>query len=153
MKKLPRLGVRRARISSLRFSASAAVFLFMLGSPLRAQDEEDARRVAELQKGVHAVIEKVKPGYVFIGGGSGVCVDPDGWILTNHHVAGGAQNWKVRFSGGAQHDATLVGWHEADDVALLKVRNGKDLPYLELGDSDALRVGDAVIAIGNPFAL
>lgn len=138
---------------ALRLCASAVGLLCVLCSPLRAQDDEDLKRVQELQKKVHAVIDKAKAAYVFIGGGSGVCIDPDGWILTNHHVAGGAQNWKVRFAGGKQHDATLVGFHPADDVALLKVRNGKDLPHLDLGDSDALRIGDHVIAIGNPFML
>lgn len=99
------------------------------------------------------MIDRVKPAYVFVGGGSGVCVDPEGWILTNHHVAGGARNWKVRFAGGRRFDAELVGWHPADDVALLKVRDGKELPFCELGDSDRVRVGDPVIAVGNPFLL
>ncbi|MBI2931616.1 MAG: trypsin-like peptidase domain-containing protein, partial [Planctomycetes bacterium] len=123
--------------------------LVLLCLPLRAQDDE----VQRLQKRVHDVIDKVKPAFVFVGGGSGVCVSPDGWILTNHHVAGGAAQWKVRFTGGREYDATLVGWHPSDDVALLKVRNGKDLPWVELGDSEAVRVGDRVIAVGNPFLL
>jgi len=134
-------------------SSAAVLLLCALCSPLCAQDDQDLEKVAELQKKVHAVVDRVKGAYVFIGGGSGVCVDPDGWILTNHHVAGGAQNWKVRFTGGKQYDATLVGFHPADDVALLKVRNGKDLPCVELGDSDALKIGDNVIAVGNPFML
>jgi len=127
--------------------------LLAVGSTAAAQEDPDLQKVQELQKKVHAVVDKTKAAYVFIGGGSGVCIDADGWILTNHHVAGGAQNWKVRFTGGKQYDAALVGFHPADDVALLKVKNGKDLPHIDLGDSDAMRVGDPVIAIGNPFAL
>ncbi len=129
------------------------VLLALLAAPVYAQDADDLKKVLEQQKKVQAVIEKVKPGFVFIGGGSGVCIDSEGWILTNHHVAGGAQNWKVRFTGGKQYDAALVGFHPADDVALLKVKNGKDLPFVELGDSDALKVGHNTIAVGNPFML
>jgi S1-C subfamily serine protease len=105
------------------------------------------------QKQLRELIARVSPAYVFVGsGGSGVCVSADGWIVTNHHVAGGMKEWKVRFSGGRELAADLVGWHPLDDVAVLKVRDGKDLPFLPMGDSDAVKVGDPVIAIGNPFS-
>ena len=125
--------------------------LALLASPVSAR-QEPGTALAEAQKRLHEVIARVSPGYVFIGGGSGVCISADGWILTNHHVAGGQKEWKIRFSGGKEAVADLVGWHPLDDVAVLKVREGKDLPHVAVGDSDAVRVGDPVIAVGNPFA-
>ncbi len=126
-----------------------ALALLAAGAALAQDPDPVAAHAAELK----AVVAKVTPGYVFIGGGSGVCVSGDGWILTNHHVAGGQKVWPVRFSGGKSFTADLVGWHPLDDVAVLKVRGGKDLPFVPLGDSEALRVGDSVIAVGNPFLL
>ena len=129
----------------------AMAALAVLAAPGAAR--QDSGGLADVQKRLREVVAKVTPAYVFIGGGSGVCISPDGYILTNHHVAGGSESWSVKFSGGKKADAELVGWHPADDVALLKVKNGKDLPFVPLGDSEALRVGDPVIAVGNPFAL
>src|SRR3989442_15837405 len=63
---------------------------------------DDAAILAQQQKEVRDLVAKVSPGYVFIGGGSGVCISSDGWILTNHHVAGGQKTWKLRFSGGKE---------------------------------------------------
>ncbi|MBI4564954.1 MAG: trypsin-like peptidase domain-containing protein [Planctomycetes bacterium] len=133
-----------------RMTIAAAWASIAALSGAQAQDDPS---VASFQKAVRAVVEKARPAYVFVGGGSGVCISPDGWILTNHHVAGGGEEWNVRFSGGKQYSADLVGWHPLDDVAVLKVRDGKNLPFVPLGDSDQLRVGDPVIAIGNPFRL
>lgn len=131
---------------------TALLVLLAAGAAL-AQDPADGKDLAEFQAKLRETVAKVRPGYVFIGGGSGVCVSPDGWILTNHHVAGGQRNWTVRFTGGKSHRAELVGWHPLDDVAVLKIRDGKDLPFVPLGDSEALKVGDPVIAVGNPFML
>ena len=130
-----------------RLGAILACLSFL---PAHAQDGG----LAEKQKRLRELIAKVSPAYCFVTqGGSGVCISADGWILTNHHVAGGAKESKVWFTGGREFVADLVGWHPLDDVAILKVRGGKDLPFLPLGDSDAVKVGDPVIAIGNPFAL
>ena len=115
--------------------------------------EDDLKRLEPLQKALHACIDRVKPAYVFIGGGSGVCITSDGWILTNHHVAGDNRSWQIRFSGGKRVTADVVGFDPHGDISVLKVRGGKDLPYCELGDSDALKIGQHVIALGNPFLL
>ncbi len=120
---------------------------------LLALPQDPAGALSETQKRLREVVAKVSPGYVFVGAGSAVCISSDGWILTNHHVAGGQREWKIKFSGGKEAMADLVGWHPLDDVAVLKVRDGKDLPFVPLGDSDAVRVGDPVIAVGNPFNL
>ena len=127
----------------------AAAIAALLAGPAAGQDGG----LAETQKRLRELIAKTSPGYVFVTqGGSGVCISADGWILTNHHVAGGAKEHKVWFSGGKEYMADLVGWHPLDDVAVLKVRGGKDLPFVPVGDSDAVKVGDPVIAIGNPFS-
>jgi S1-C subfamily serine protease len=131
-----------------------AAIAILLGLAAPHAGGQDGGGLAQTQKRLRDLIAKVSPAYVFVTqGGSGVCISADGWILTNHHVAGGAKECKVWFTGGKEFVADLVGWHPLDDVAVLKVRSGKDLPFLPLGDSDAVKVGDPVIAIGNPFSL
>ncbi len=85
--------------------------------------------------------------------GSGFIVDAAGYVVTNNHVIDGAEEITVTTHDGAKLEAKLVGRDPKTDLALLKVEAGKPLPYLEFGDSDKARVGDWVIAIGNPFGL
>jgi serine protease Do len=85
--------------------------------------------------------------------GSGVIVDPKGYILTNNHVIENAQDINVRLSDGRKFTAKLVGRDPKTDLAVLKVDASGPLPAAELGDSDQLRVGQWAIAIGNPFGL
>lgn len=84
--------------------------------------------------------------------GSGVIVSRDGDILTNHHVVDGADTIEVELADGRTLPATLVGADAPSDLALLKVTQA-DLPVLPIGDSDAVRVGDVVLAIGNPLGV
>lgn len=84
--------------------------------------------------------------------GSGFIISADGYILTNDHVAGNAKEITVTVTGGQQFKAELVGTDLISDVALLKV-NAKNLPYMRLGNSDDVMVGEWVIAMGNPFGL
>src|SRR2546422_2422723 len=85
--------------------------------------------------------------------GSGVLVDPRGYILTNNHVIENAQEIIVRLSDQRKFTAKLVGRDPKTDIAVLKVDAPRPLPAAELGDSDHLRVGQWAIAIGNPFGL
>jgi len=98
---------------------------------------------------------RVRPAFVFIGGGSGVIVRPDGLMLTNDHVIGRKRSFTVRIGDGRSFRAKVLGSDPVGDVAALKleVPTGQTVPHLELGDSDALRVGDEALAVGNPFAL
>jgi serine protease Do len=84
------------------------------------------------------------------GEGSGFVVDPDGYILTNQHVVAAPERIRVRLADKRELTATLVGADRSTDLALLKVE-ARGLPSLPLGDSDQLRVGEWVCAIGNPY--
>lgn len=84
------------------------------------------------------------------GAGSGFIFEPDGYIITNHHVIDGADEIVVRLADRREFEATLIGSDPASDIALLKV-DGKNLPTLKLGDSSALKAGEWVAAIGSPF--
>jgi serine protease Do len=84
------------------------------------------------------------------GEGSGFIVDPDGYILTNHHLVSSPERIRVRLADKREFPAVLVGADPSTDLALLKVR-ASGLPAVKLGDSDRLRVGEWVCAIGNPY--
>src|SRR5688500_6669553 len=86
------------------------------------------------------------------GLGSGVIVRPDGYILTNHHVVDGADQVTVEMNDGRSLKAKVVGSDEPTDLAVLKIE-GNNLQTLALGDSDAVRVGDVVLAVGNPLGV
>ena len=86
------------------------------------------------------------------GNGSGFVVRPDGYIATNYHVVKGAIEIKVYLPNGETYDAELIGRDTVTDLAILKIK-AEDLQYLPIGDSDSLRVGEWVIAIGNALAL
>jgi len=85
--------------------------------------------------------------------GSGFVIDASGIIVTNNHVIAGADEIVVRFQDDTSLPAKLIGHDEKTDIAVLKVESDKPLVFLPLGDSDKLRVGDWVVAIGNPFGL
>jgi len=85
--------------------------------------------------------------------GSGFIIDPAGIVVTNNHVIDGADEITVLLQDGTSLKATLIGRDQRTDVAVLKVTPEKPLPFVQFGDSDASRVGDWVLAIGNPFGL
>lgn len=87
------------------------------------------------------------------GQGSGFIVDEDGYIITNNHVINGASEITVILKNGHSHPAKVVGHDEKTDIALLKIKADVKLPAVKLGRSDTLKVGQWVVAIGNPFGL
>ena len=88
----------------------------------------------------------------FKAGGSGVIISQDGYIVTNHHVVDNATELKVKLYDGRTFQAKVVGTDPTTEVALIKIE-GENLPTLAFGDSDALRLGEWVLAIGSPFDL
>ena len=92
-------------------------------------------------------------GRPFEGMGSGFIVDAEGYVVTNYHVIEHAEEIFVTLGDGTQLQAFLQGADPKTDLALLRVESEEPLPYVALGESDDLRVGDWVIAIGNPFGL
>src|SRR4029453_13588962 len=86
------------------------------------------------------------------GLGSGVIIRPDGYILTNNHVAGDADRIHVDMSDGRTFTAKLIGKDEASDLAVIRI-DAANLPTLPFGDSDHVKVGDVVLAFGNPLGV
>lgn len=84
--------------------------------------------------------------------GSGVIISPDGYIVTNNHVVAGADELTVTLNDNREFSARIIGTDKTTDLALIKI-NGKNLPTLPIGDSDKLKVGEWVLAVGNPFNL
>ena len=87
------------------------------------------------------------------GLGSGMIIDPQGHILTNYHVAGGATKMEVTLADGTKHPAKLVGGDPKTDLAVILISTNERLPHVTFGDSDKVEVGEWVVAIGAPRAL
>src|SRR5712691_420045 len=83
--------------------------------------------------------------------GSGFLIGADGRILTNNHVISGSSKIEVRFSDGGRYTAKVLVADRTDDLAVIQIEPKKKLPFLKLGDSDGVQVGQKVLAIGNPF--
>ncbi|RNC89819.1 MAG: PDZ domain-containing protein [Allomuricauda sp.] len=88
-----------------------------------------------------------------IGTGSGVIISPDGYIVTNNHVIQKATRLEITLNNNKSYEAEVVGADEPTDIALLKIDVEQPLPYLAFGDSDYAKVGEWVLAVGNPFGL
>jgi serine protease Do len=113
--------------------------------------EELLRRINPGQEpdlGIRGLPELRQPGAV----GSGFLISADGYIMTNNHVVADADTIQVHLNDRRVFEATVIGLDEPSDLALLKI-DATDLPFVQFGDSDALRVGDWVLAIGSPFGL
>jgi serine protease Do len=91
--------------------------------------------------------------YEVKGLGTGFLISPDGYIVTNNHVAGNAEEIIVTMSGGKKYDAEIIGTDAATDIALLKINSDEEFPYLRFSDSDDIVIGEWAIALGNPFGL
>lgn len=111
-----------------------------------ARNEPDAlRRFFDLPENQQPV-----PPQARIAGGSGFIVSADGYIMTNNHVVEGADEVRVYFADRRYFEAEIIGADPFTDVAVLKVDTGEDLPFMALGDSDEIHVGEWILAIGNP---
>ncbi len=158
-----------------------AIFLTLISFLLFAQDIQRENAVVKVVKKVSSAVVSISskqrvqnpfffgdfwdmfgfgPDFDFEGPsreeqslGSGFIVDPSGYILTNEHVVLSGHDIKVTTADGKSFEAKLVGAAPDADLALLKIQSKTPLPYLELGNSDDLMIGETVIAVGNPFGL
>ncbi|MFC8367484.1 S1C family serine protease [Streptomyces sp. NPDC057239] len=134
----------------------------LTGSDTVASSSTSTNVVPSSQKGtVSGVAEAVTPSIVEINAtsnagsstGSGVIITSDGEIITNNHVVSGASSIEVRTSDGKTYTAEIVGTDSSKDLALIKLQDASGLQAATLGDSDGVRVGDQVVAIGSPEGL
>src|SRR4029079_9732588 len=123
----------------------------MSDKPSQKQFEEFMRQFAERfgQQGGRQHRPQPKAQAV----GTGFIVDPSGIIVTNYHVAGKADSITVTLQDGRKLPAKLLGGDEKTDLAVLKVKSDRALPYVEFGDANKVKVGQPVMAVGNPFGL
>jgi S1-C subfamily serine protease len=127
-------------------------------------DSDPAEVLDAYSQAVMSVVDAVGPAVVSIsigermsdrtfdaaGSGSGFIIAPDGYVLTNNHVVSGAKQIETVSTDGSKFYARIIGTDPATDLAVIRI-NGSSLPYAGLGDSKSLRVGQLVIAMGNPF--
>ncbi len=88
-----------------------------------------------------------------IGSGSGVIISPDGYIVTNNHVIANASNLEVTLNNNRSYTAKLIGTDPATDIALIKIDGDGNFPFIPFGDSNNVKIGEWVLAVGNPFNL
>ncbi|WP_296313930.1 trypsin-like peptidase domain-containing protein [Winogradskyella sp. UBA3174] len=88
-----------------------------------------------------------------VGTGSGVIISPTGFIVTNNHVIKNADDISITLNDNKSYTAELIGTDESTDIALLKIETDEDLPFMAFGDSDIAKIGEWVLAVGNPFNL
>jgi serine protease Do len=123
--------------------------LLALSTPAFCQEQ-----AVRLQRKIEECSRLISERFVFFGGGSGVMISEDGYCLTNHHVAGTANSPKVTLFSGKQYTAKLVCTDVLGDLTLFKIEGGDEkFPFVSLGDSDKLEMGQYVIACGNPFGI
>lgn len=131
---------------------------------ISGEENKEGELLDTYSRAVVSVVEKVGPAVVAIGikkqtylndpggegSGSGMIIAPDGFVLTNDHVVDGSTGVKVTLTDGRAYMAQIIGTDSATDLAVVRV-SSNDLPAVELGNSDSLRVGQVAIALGNPL--
>jgi serine protease Do len=146
----------------MRLRTLPFIAVLVLGLPIAAAAQPCAETLAQLFERVSPAvvsiqamkINKIKPQRRFETiVGSGVIIDKDGQVLTNAHVVDGAASLTITLDSGSKVPARIVGLDTVLDVALVRVETGTPLPAARLGDSMSIKVGDEVVAIGNPIGL
>jgi serine protease Do len=165
----------RQRLLGWAMLASLLCFEPFLGTTQAAEEMSGLRMLEEIQSVLVALADRVKPAVVNIaplsastksaetprgdrgpnnpGTGSGVIVDKEGLIITNNHVVGDAKEVEVRLSDKSKFIGQVIGRDPDTDIAIVKITPTGELPTVPFGDSSKVRVGQWVIAVGNPFSL
>lgn len=145
-------GARLASFQNAAFNPSTQR-KFLSSSPTHFIDAAEAVTPAVVN------IKALQGGdFDFFGGslgassGSGVIISEDGYVVTNNHVIEGASDIEVTLNDRKDYEAKLIGTDPSTDIALLKI-NANNLPFVEIGNSDSIRIGEWVLAVGNPFNL
>lgn len=123
--------------------------------PLAAPAPTTSDTVRAVLPSLANIVDRVSPSVVSLtsnkGLGSGFVIDPTGYIVTNNHVVAGSSEVGVRFSNGRSLKARVIGTDPGTDVALLKIDGSAALPFVRFADDKRVRVGDWILAVGNPF--
>jgi len=151
---------------TLRFISNVSPIRPQMSSGAPCEEpRDDVELLDAYSRAVISVVDQVGPAVVSVsagtrseragimeqqGAGSGVLLTPDGYILTNDHVVGGARHFQIILTDGSSLAASLVGTDQASDLAVIRAE-GSNLPYSTLGDSSQLKAGQLVIAMGNAF--
>lgn len=147
---------QRHRLGLPVLAVATALLVASCSSGSNRSDHASTDRASGLQTQFVNTVKTVLPSVVEVrssqGLGSGVVIDTDGNIVTNRHVVGSDPSVVVRASSGESFPANVVRRSADDDLAVINVR-GANLPAAKLGDSSKLRVGDLVLAVGNPLGL
>ena len=109
-----------------------------------------------VRSGVNSFADLFRGGpreYKQVGTGSGVIISSDGYIVTNNHVIDGASSIEITLNSRKKYEAELVGTDSKNDIALLKIDTDEQLPYIPFSDSDNVKIGEWVLAVGNPYNL
>ncbi len=151
--------------------ASACVWLFVVVLGVGAWAQPGGEAPSSLREAIDGAVQTVKPALVrihvvetyyregremkFEASGSGVVISAEGHVITNHHVAGHAKQIKCVFADKEELEAERVGTDPLTDICILKLKceDGRSFPVVSFGDSEAVRVGDHVLAMGSPLAL
>lgn len=146
--------MKHCRLAALSAFLTLASGLGLGAAEPAAANAQMLEQAVKIEGERQAIIDRISKAYVFIGGGSGVIISPDGYILTNDHVAGERREWRVRLTNGQSYKVRVTGTDPVSDITMLKMEAPpENLPWLKLGDSEALEIGQTVIAVGNPFGL
>ncbi|MCL6295991.1 trypsin-like peptidase domain-containing protein [Jejuia spongiicola] len=140
-----------------------------IGAPLKAYENSDFTTAAENTVNAVVHVKNVSlsggqmtmqdlffgrnPQQKQLGTGSGVIVDPSGYIITNNHVIKNSQELSVTLNNNKTYKAEIIGTDSETDIAVLKINADEDLPVVNFGDSDQAKIGEWVLAVGNPFNL
>lgn len=150
--------MRMESLTARRLVSWLAAGCVILGAGIaQAQEasDEDRKMVENHKNALVSVMKKVNPAFIFIGGGSGVIISEDGYMLTNNHVAQSRKVWQVHTPGGKRYTANVVGSDPRGDLTLLKlqIKEGVKMPFVTFGNSDLAKAGDTVFAVGNPIGI